>query len=95
MFFLCKNKSDYVTKYFEGTFFEGSGTNKDITHLYIYKYFEDYSGFDIFANVAESISSTDWWLKTNNGKPNKTVPPSYVNKEIYSLLIYSGLMSIH
>lgn len=27
--------------------------------------------------------------------PNKTVPPSYVNKEIYSLLIYSGLMSLH
>ena len=92
--FVCKDKSDYITKYYEGTFFKGSGTNKDTTHLYIYLYFEDYFGYDVYPNVAASISSTDWWLTVNKGGADKS-RRYIVDMDIFNLLRYSGLMSIY
>lgn len=76
------------------TIFSGKGTNKDGKILYIYHYYEDYSGhtgYNITRLVAGYMAFNVNWLKHYAGEEEMSKSVTISSQKLENLLIYGGI----
>jgi len=90
--FVGGDRDKYISRW--ATIFSGKGTNKDDKELYIYQYYEDFSGrtgYNITSLIADYMAFNVNWLKHYKGGEEMSKSVTISSQKLRNLLINGGI----